>query len=112
MYRLARWLGWTATGALVAAFAYGFSPYLLSYLARLSAILGPWAALPWMVLLAAKAARTRSWKPAAQFAVVIALVGSVNATSLVLAGLAPVIWLVTDVVSGRVRPTAAVRAAA
>ena len=112
MFRLARWLGWSAAGALVAAFAYGFSPYLLSYLARLSVILGPWAALPWMVLLVSKAARTRSWKPAAQFAVIVALVGSVNATSLVLAGLGPVIWLTTDVASGRVRPGPAVRAAA
>lgn len=111
-YRLARWLGWGATGALVTAFAYGFSPYLLSYLARLSVILGPWAALPWMILLAAKAARTRSWRPAAQFAVVVALVGSVNATALLLAGLGPVIWLVADVTAKRVAPGAAVRAAA
>lgn len=111
-YRLARWLGWNATSALVVGFAYGFSPYLLSYLARLSVILGPWAALPWMILLAAKAARTRSWRPAAQFALVVALVGSVNATALVLAGLAPVIWLLTDVVSGRVRWSAALAGAA
>jgi arabinofuranan 3-O-arabinosyltransferase len=111
-YRLLRWLGWSAVGALVAAFAYGFSPYVLSYLARLSIILAPWAALPWMILLVAKAARTRSWKPAAQFAVIVALVGSVNATSLVLAGLGPVIWLVTDVVSGRVTTRAAIGAAA
>ena len=112
MYRLARWLGWSATGAVVAGFAYGFSPYVLSYLARLSVILGPWAALPWMILLAAKAARTRSWKPAAQFAVIVALVGSVNATSLVLAGLGPVIWLLVEALSGRVRTADAVRAAA
>jgi len=111
-HRLARWLGWSAGGALVVGFAYGFSPYLLSYLARLSVILGPWAALPWMILLAAKAARTRSWRPAAQFAVVVALVGSVNATALVLAGLGPVIWLLTDVLSGRVRWTAAAAGAA
>jgi len=111
-YRLARWLGWSAAGALVAGFAYGFSPYVLSYLARLSIILAPWAALPWMILLAAKAARTRSWKPAAQFAVIVALVGSVNATSLVLAGLGPVIWLITDVVTRRVAVGDAVRAAA
>ncbi len=104
-YRLARWLGWSAAGALVAGFAYGFSPYVLSYLARLSIILAPWAALPWMILLVAKAARTRSWKPAAQFAVIVALVGSVNATSLVLAGLGPVIWLITDVVTRRVEPS-------
>ena len=112
MFRLVRWLGWGVAGAVVAGFAYGFSPYVLSYLARLSVILGPWAALPWMVLLVAKAARTRSWKPAAQFAVIVALVGSVNATSLVLAGLAPVVWLIVDVVSGRVRTADAIRAAA
>ena len=112
MYRLARWLGWSAAGALVAAFTYGFSPYVLSYLARLSVILGPWAALPWMILLVAKAARTRSWRPAAWFAVIVALVGSVNATSLVLAGLGPVIWLICDVVSGRVRTGDGIRAAA
>jgi arabinofuranan 3-O-arabinosyltransferase len=111
-YRLARWLGWSATGAFVAGFAYGFSPYVLSYLARLSIILAPWAALPWMILLTAKAARTRSWKPAAQFAVVVALIGSVNATALVLAGLGPVIWLIADVVTRRVPAAAAVRAAA
>jgi arabinofuranan 3-O-arabinosyltransferase len=111
MYRLARWLGWGVAGAFVAAFAYGFSPYLLSYLARLSVILGPWAALPWMILLAARAARTRSWRPAALFAMVVALVGSVNATALLLAGLGPVIWLVCDVVAGRVATRAAIAGA-
>lgn len=112
VYRLARWLGWAPIAATVAAFAYGLSPYLLSYLARLSVILGPWAALPWMILLAAKAARTTSWRPAAQFAIVVALVGSVNATALVLAGIGPVVWLVADVASGRVRAVAAASAAA
>jgi arabinofuranan 3-O-arabinosyltransferase len=110
-YRLLRWLGWAPTGSLVAAVAYGFSPYLLSYLARLSAILFPWAALPWMVLLAAQAARDHSWRRAAQFAVVVALVGSVNATSLVFVGLAPVLWLIADAASGRIA-TRAVAAAA
>ncbi len=111
-YRLARWIGWTATSAAVAATAYGFSPYLLSYLARLSVILAPWAAMPWMILLAARAARTRSWRPAAQFAVVVALVGSVNATALVFAGLGPVLWLLADVAARRVRVVDALAAAA
>lgn len=112
MYRLLRWLGWAPVAAVVAASAYGFSPYLLSYLARLSVILGPWAALPWMILLAAKAARTRSWRPAAQFAIVVALVGSVNATALVLAGIGPIVWLIADITSGRVRLVDAARGAA
>jgi arabinofuranan 3-O-arabinosyltransferase len=110
-FRLLRWLGWAVAGSLIAAVAYGFSPYLLSYLARLSAILFPWAALPWLILLAARAARDRSWFRAAQFALVVALVGSVNATSLLFVGLGPVIWLVADAVSRRVATRSVVAAA-
>lgn len=111
-FRLARWLGWTTFAAVVPAFTYAFTPYLLSYLARLSVILAPWAAMPWLILLAARAARTRSWRPAAWFALVVALVGSVNATSLVLAGLGPAVWLTLDVVSQRVSWRHAVAAVA
>ncbi|MEM8618284.1 MAG: alpha-(1-_3)-arabinofuranosyltransferase family protein [Actinomycetota bacterium] len=111
-YRLCRWLRWEPTTALVAALAYGFSPYLLSYLARLSIILFPWAALPWLILLVALAARTKRWWPAAAFALVVVTVGSVNATALLLAGLGPVIWLFTDLATRRVRWPAALSAAA
>ena len=111
-FRLLRWLGWAVAGSLIAAVAYGFSPYLLSYLARLSAILFPWAALPWLILLAACAARERSWFRAAQFALVVALVGSVNATSLLFVGLGPVIWLVADAASRRVATRSVIAAAA
>jgi len=110
-FRLLRWLGWAVAGSLIAAAAYGFSPYLLSYLARLSAILFPWAALPWLILLAARAARDRSWFRAGQFALVVALVGSVNATSLLFVGLGPVIWLAADAVSRRVATRSVVAAA-
>ena len=110
-FRLLRWLGWTVAGSLIAAVGYGFSPYLLSYLARLSAILFPWAALPWLILLAARAARDRSWFRAAQFALVVALVGSVNATSLLFVGLGPVIWLVADAASRRVATRSVLAAA-
>ena len=110
-FRLLRWLGWTAAGSLIAAVTYGFSPYLLSYLARLSAILFPWAALPWLILLAARAARDRSWLRAAQFALIVALVGSVNATSLIFVGIGPVIWLFADALSRRVEIRSVVAAA-
>ncbi len=104
--RLLSWLGWSTRSAFVAACFYGFSPYLLSYLARLSAILFPWAALPWLVLLAARAIRDRSWSTPAKFAAVVAVVGSVNATSLVLVGLGPIVWIVADAASGRVQARA------
>ena len=101
--RLIRYLGYGAAAAFVAALAYGFSPYLLTYLARLSAILLPWAALPWMIILAHAAVRTSSWRAPARFALVVAVVGSVNASSLVLVGLGPAIWILVEFLGGRHR---------
>jgi len=106
--RLGRLLGWSTTMAGVTGLAYGFSPYLLSYLARLSVILLPWAAMPWLIVLTIRLCRRPTWPRAAAFAGVIALIGSVNATSLVLAGLGPIVWLVTDTATRR----ASVRSAA
>ena len=77
---------------LVAALAYMLSPYVLEYVARISAILMPWAALPWMLALVIRGLRTRSWRHPALFALVVTLVGGVNATSLIYAGIAPVLW--------------------
>jgi len=99
--RLGRLLGWSATMAAITGLAYGFSPYLLSYLARLSVILLPWAAMPWLIVLTIQLCRRPSWPRAAAFAGVIALIGSVNATSLVLAGLGPAVWLVADAATRR-----------
>ncbi|MEM1335191.1 MAG: alpha-(1-_3)-arabinofuranosyltransferase family protein, partial [Actinomycetota bacterium] len=99
--RLGRLLGWSPTMAGVAGFAYGFTPYVLNYLARISAILFPWAAMPWLIIIAIALVRRPRWRTAAAFAGVIALVGSVNATSLVLAGLGPVVWAVADLVTRR-----------
>jgi hypothetical protein len=79
-------------GAAVASLAYMLTPYALEYVARISAILMPWAALPWMVALVMRALRTESWKHPALFALVVALCGGVNATSLIFAGIAPVLW--------------------
>jgi len=100
-WKLCRWMGWSILPALVAALAYGWSPYLLSYLARLSVILMPWAALPWLIMLAGIAVRESRWRAPAGFALVIALVGSVNATSLVLVGIGPVLWVLTEWWQGR-----------
>lgn len=91
---LLRTLDWTGPGMLVAVLAYELSPYLLDYSARISAVLLPWAGLPWMLAWTIRAARTGSWRHPACFALVVLTVGSVNATSLLLVGLAPVAWLV------------------
>lgn len=88
-----RVLGVTGPGRLVGALAYGLSPYLLEYAARISAILMPWAGLPWMVGLVVLATRRGGWRYPALFALVVALVGGVNATSLLYAGVGPLLWI-------------------
>ena len=78
---------------LVAALAYALTPYVLEYEARISAILMPWSALPWMVALVIRSLRRGGWRDPARFALVVALCGGVNATSLIYAGIAPVLWI-------------------
>ncbi len=90
---LLRTLDWQGPGLLVAMLAYELSPYLLHYSARISAVLLPWAGLPWMIALTIRSARGGRWRHPALFALVVLTVGSVNATALLLVGLAPVAWL-------------------
>ena len=80
-------------GILVASLAYMLSPYLLNYVDRHSVILLPWAGLPWMLGLTARALRTTGWRHAAAFGLVALTVGGVNASSLLLVGLGPAVWL-------------------
>ncbi len=86
-------LGWRGSGRTVAALAYMLSPYFLAYAARISVILLPWAALPWMIALTARSLRHGGWRDPARFALVVLVVGGVNATALVMVGLGPVLWL-------------------
>lgn len=90
---LLRTLDWEGRGMLIAVLAYELSPYLLDYSARISAVLLPWAGLPWLIALTIRSARNGGWRDPARFALVVLTVGSVNATSLLLVGLAPVAWL-------------------
>jgi len=87
-------LRWQGSGATVAAFAYALSPYLLDYAARISVILLPFAGLPWLIGLAARALRRGDWRTPAVFALVTLTVGGVNATSLLLVMVAPMLWFV------------------
>jgi arabinofuranan 3-O-arabinosyltransferase len=90
----ARRLGLEGAGRGVAAVAYTLTPYILDYLDRISAILMPWAALGWLVGLSLSAVRTGRWRHPARFALVVALVGGVNATSILLVLAAPAVVLV------------------
>ena len=98
---LLRTLGFEGRGLLIAMLAYELSPYALNFSARISAVLLPWAGLGWMIGLTVRAARTGGWRHPALFALAVVTVGSVNATSLVLAGLGPVLWLVHAAVTDR-----------
>ena len=90
---LFRTLGVRGAGAVVGAMAFMLSPYLLDYAARISVILLPWAGLPWMLAFVIRALRRGGWRYPALFALTVQLIGGVNATSLVFAGLAPLLWL-------------------
>jgi arabinofuranan 3-O-arabinosyltransferase len=90
---LLRTIDMRGPGAVVAALAYMLSPYSLHYAARISVILLPWAGLGWMLALMVRALRKGGWRYPAAFAIVIQIVGSVNATALVFALLAPLLWV-------------------
>jgi arabinofuranan 3-O-arabinosyltransferase len=102
-----RTLRWQGAGIVVAALAYMLGPYVLDYSARISVILLPWAALPWMLGLTERALRRGGWRHPALFALVVLAVGGVNATALVFAGVGPVLWILFAVrEAGVVRATA------
>ncbi|HUF85539.1 MAG TPA: alpha-(1-_3)-arabinofuranosyltransferase family protein, partial [Acidimicrobiia bacterium] len=95
---LLRTLDVRGPGAVVAALAYMLSPYSLHYAARISVILLPWAGLPWLLALMIRALRhprgqPGGWRYPAAFAIVVQIVGGVNATALVFALLAPLLWV-------------------
>jgi hypothetical protein len=94
-------LGTRRSGALVGALVYVLTPYQLAFTARISVLLLPWAALPWLVGLTARALARRGWRDPALFALVVLAAGSVNASSLLLVGIAPVLWLVVALVQRR-----------
>ena len=94
VWLLLRTIGWRGPAIAIAALAYELTPYVAQYEARISAILMPWAGLPWMLAFTVRALRRPGWRDPAAFALVVALVGGVNATSLIFAGIAPVAWIV------------------
>ena len=82
-------------------------PYLLHYSERMSVLLLPWAGLPWMVGLTARARQERTWRAPALFALLTATIGGINATSIILVGLGPILWLLYTTFLPRSAGTAA-----
>jgi len=112
----ARWLfrqlGTGPAGAMAGALVYLLTPYQLAFTARMSVLLLPWAALPWLVGCTMRATRTRDWRAPALLGVVLVLAGGINASSLVFVALGPLVWVVLEAARGRTHARRAVAAAA
>ena len=91
---LARLLDLPTKSYFVAGIAYQLSPYVLPYISRTSALLLPWALLPWIVGLTLKIIHEPKLKYFAIFGLIIMSSGGLNATALLMIAPAPVIWLI------------------
>lgn len=99
---LLRHLGLGQLGALAGALVYLLTPYQLAFTARASVLLLPWAGLPWLIGLADRAVKRGGWRDPAWFALVVLGIGAVNASSLILVGIGPVVWVAATALHGRV----------
>ncbi len=110
----ARWLfrrlGLGPTAALVASLVYLLTPYQLAFTARISILLLPWAALPWIVGLTMRATERGGWADPAAVALIVTTIGSVNASSMLLAAVGPAVWIGGELLAGRRRARAALGA--
>jgi arabinofuranan 3-O-arabinosyltransferase len=96
-----RAMGQEGPHVTAATFVYALTPYILTLAARLSVILLPYAGLPWLIGLTVLALRRQRWREPALFALVVATIGSVNATALILSGFGPVLWIAHEVLVTR-----------
>ncbi len=101
-HRLAVTMSVSRRASTVTALAYGLSPYLFTYISRISAILLPWAVLPWMVIIMRRARdESTGWRQPARFALLVLVAGTVNATSIAYAVMGAVIWIIAEAGSFR-----------
>ena len=91
---LAKILDLPVNSAFIAGVAFQLSPYVLPYISRTSAMLLPWALLPWIVGLTVKLIREPKFSTFSIFGLVIMSSGGLNATALLMIAPAPVIWLI------------------
>lgn len=100
----ARWLlrnlGVTGAAVLAGAFVYALTPYQLAFTARASVLLLPWVGLPWIVELTRRALNTGGWRHPALIALVVFTSAGVNASSLLLVALGPVLVLGARMLQG------------
>lgn len=105
---LLRTLDWSGRGVTVASIAYALSPYLLHYIYKHSVILLPFTALPWLLAFLIRSLRRGGWRYPALFALVTLASGGVNATSLLLVMIGPLVWVAHAVIVEKEFPLRAV----
>jgi arabinofuranan 3-O-arabinosyltransferase len=93
MLYLCRVISLSGSGRYVAALSFMFTPYVLQYAGRISVILMPWSGLPWMLAFVVLGLRRGGWKYPALFALVVALVSGINASSIIYVVIGPALWL-------------------
>jgi arabinofuranan 3-O-arabinosyltransferase len=93
-YRLARHIGLSGSAAFLVGASYQFSPYVLPYISRTSALLIPWSLLPWLIMVSLRYTRDLRTRDLALFAFLIASSGGLNATALMMIAPAPAIWMI------------------
>ena len=112
----ARWLmrslGLGRMAALAGAVVYALTPYQLAFTARTSVLLLPWVGLPWLVELTRRAVHRGGWRHPALFALVTFSAAGVNAASLVLVAIGPLVVLIDAARPSRLGPRATAGAAA
>ena len=109
-----RWLfgmlGIRRAGVIAGVAVYILTPYQLSFTARMSILLLPWAGLPWLVGLAMRAVRRGGWRDPVLFALVVFVVAGTNASALMFALIGPGLWIVTEALRDPARRRAAITA--
>ncbi|MFM8857982.1 MAG: alpha-(1-_3)-arabinofuranosyltransferase family protein [Actinomycetota bacterium] len=93
-YRLGRHIGLSCSAAFLVGISYQFSPYVLPYISRTSALLIPWSLLPWLIMVSLRYAKDLRMRDLALFSFFIASSGGLNATALIMIAPAPLIWMI------------------
>jgi arabinofuranan 3-O-arabinosyltransferase len=79
---------WNLVGALL----YGVTPFILGHATGQSALLMPYAALPWLVMFMGRATREGGWRWPAAYALVVTTCGSLNGSSVFFVILGSALW--------------------
>lgn len=77
---------------LAPAVFYGLSPYVLGHVTGQSALLLPFAALPWMVIFMDRACREGGWRWPAAYALAVTTCGSLNGSSVFFVVVGSTLW--------------------